>query len=107
MFDPTAFDDFTPPVPATYDADEVLIFGGQFADTYTEKFLTDPLDRFHYEEIVRNAVADAVEKVMTEWKGGAPVPLPEELRNAMTQVADVVAPAVLSAAKADAGGESF
>lgn len=65
-----------------YDDDEVLIFGGKFADEFTNRFFSAM--RHKIGEAVRNAVADNVETVMRNHIGYAEVPLPAALREAMT-----------------------
>lgn len=95
----------TLPTPTNYSEDEVLIFGGKFADQFASVFFSK-LGADHHDS-VRNAVADAVEKVMKGYKGRASVPLPKDLLDAMDSVADVIARSTLAALVEPMGGGGF
>lgn len=72
-------------VKRKYSEDEVLIFGGQFADKFTDAYFSEL--KYHGLAIVRNAVADRVEKVIANYSDHADVPLPTKLREEMFEAA--------------------
>jgi hypothetical protein len=88
-----------------YSDDEVLIFGGKFADQFAAVFFAR-IQAMHGDTI-RNAVADAVEVAIRDWPGDPYVPLPKNLIADMTVRAQHVAHEKLAALLEPLGGEEF